>query len=112
MNDAKSVSAEVESARQAVIDTGCSCDAMNGYNCGLHSALATYTRLLWALMESMKREARKEALEEAARVANTTPFRAHRDDDVNFHSGCVQTRERIVDAIRNLAAASKVAGGG
>lgn len=46
--------------------------------------------------------ARAQAYEEAARMAFKTPFRQHGEDHVEFHSGCIQTRERIVDAIRAL----------
>lgn len=47
---------------------------------------------------------RERVIEECAKIAMRTPFRPHREDDIDFHSGCVQTRERIVDAIRALAA--------
>lgn len=42
----------------------------------------------------------REGLEAAIEIARRTPFRAHAKDDVDFHSGCVQTRDGIVDAIR------------
>jgi hypothetical protein len=41
-------------------------------------------------------------LRQAEKVAMTTEFRAHSESDENFHSGCVQTRDRIVGAIRSL----------
>lgn len=47
---------------------------------------------------------REEERERCAKVAMTTPFRAHSADDVDFDSGCVQTRDRIVAAIRALKA--------
>jgi hypothetical protein len=43
---------------------------------------------------------RAETKEEDAKIAERTPFRAHAESDVDFHSGCVQTRERIAAAIR------------
>ena len=43
-------------------------------------------------------EAEREA---CAKVAYKTPFRCHAEDDGDFHSGCVQTRDGIVDAIRS-----------
>ncbi len=38
--------------------------------------------------------------EACAKLAQTTPFRTHHKDDIDFHSGCEQTRDRIVAAIR------------
>ena len=43
-------------------------------------------------------EAEREA---CAKVAYKTPFRCHAEYDGDFHSGCVQTRDGIVDAIRS-----------
>lgn len=37
-----------------------------------------------------------------ARTANNIPFRAHSESDVDFHSGCAQTRDAIVIALRAL----------
>jgi hypothetical protein len=53
-----------------------------------------------AVFEPAIRELIVEECEACAKVAYSTPFRCHATDDVDFHSGCVQTRDRIVDAIR------------
>lgn len=53
-------------------------------------------------VEVAAKAARDAALEEAAHRAYETPFRCHSEDDRDFHSGCVQTRDLIVDAIRAL----------
>jgi hypothetical protein len=50
-------------------------------------------------------KARRDAFQEAKVIAASTPFRAHSKDDVDFHSGCEQTRERIVRAIAEREAA-------
>lgn len=42
-----------------------------------------------------------EERERCAKVAERTPFRAHGVDDVDYHSGCEQTRSRIAAAIRS-----------
>jgi hypothetical protein len=51
-------------------------------------------------IEGLLERVRAETKEEDARIAERTPFRAHAESDVDFHSGCVQTRERIAAAIR------------
>jgi hypothetical protein len=38
-------------------------------------------------------------LQVAINAARCTPFRAHAEDDMNYHSGCEQTKRRILDAI-------------
>jgi hypothetical protein len=45
------------------------------------------------------------AYEAAAQSAWKTPFRAHAEDDVDYHSGCEQTQRRIIAAIRALTPA-------
>lgn len=42
-------------------------------------------------------EAEREACADTAR---RTPFRSHAENDFDFHSGCIQTRESIYAAIR------------
>jgi len=45
---------------------------------------------------------RERTLDHAINMARNTPFRCHAKDDVDFHSGCVQTRDGIIDALRAL----------
>ena len=58
-----------------------------------------------ANLKAQQAERVKEAVEgereACAKVAYKTPFRCHAEDDGDFHSGCVQTRDGIVDAIRS-----------
>jgi hypothetical protein len=42
------------------------------------------------------------ALERAIKTAKATQFRCHAADDVDFHSGCVQTKESIIDNLGKL----------
>jgi hypothetical protein len=37
---------EVEKAYTALVDAGCTCDLLNGYNCRFHEALAYYKTVL------------------------------------------------------------------
>ena len=46
------------------------------------------------------REAVEAEREACAQDAYGTAFRCHAKDDIDFHSGCVQTRDGIVAAIR------------
>ena len=41
----------------------------------------------------------------AAQAIATTPFRCHAEEDRDFHSGCVQTKDAILDAVRALTPA-------
>ena len=42
------------------------------------------------------------ALERVIKTAKATQFRCHAADDVDFHSGCVQTKESIIDNLGKL----------
>jgi hypothetical protein len=64
--------------------------------------LALATPAILERVAEHDRKVREAALEEAALKARTTPFRCHAANDRDFHSGCVQTQDSIVDAIRAL----------
>ena len=51
-------------------------------------------------LEQIVKAAQAEQRRKDAEIARTTPFRAHAKDDIDFHSGCEQTRDRIVAALK------------
>jgi hypothetical protein len=63
---------------------------------------ALKTDALTEQMAGRVAKAREEAMQEAYDTAHATPFRYHAKDDVDFHSGCVQTKEAILDRLRAL----------
>ena len=53
----------------------------------------------WCMADAIKAALAAQRVKDIE-IAETTPFRAHHKDDVDFHSGCEQTRDRIVAALK------------
>jgi hypothetical protein len=68
--------------------------------CGINGNIRITRLKVDNLLQAAFDRVRAETKEEDAKIAEHTPFRAHAESDVDFHSGCVQTRERIAAAIR------------
>lgn len=50
----------------------------------------------------MPKETAEDVREKILTAIRNVQFRCHGKDDVDFHSGCVQTRDSIMDAVQKL----------